>query len=140
MVAQNRRKSICGFSLLFLLVNRKILVECVDGKAAEGFKDLREQMIQDAKDANAFDLDTQYQLLLELGLEDEAAKAELAKMAGALEGVPLTIDDATFTYTKGQIYDSTGAAVEGATIDGLIGGVEDPRAKAAQELAALEQG
>ena len=111
-----------------------------DGKAAEGFKDLREQMIQDAKDANAFDLDTQYQLLLELGLEDEAAKAELAKMAGALEGVPLTIDDATFTYTEGQIKDSTGTAVEGATIDGLISGVEDPRAKAAQELAALEQG
>ena len=111
-----------------------------DGKAAEGFKDLREQMIQDAKDANAFDLDTQYQLLLELGLEDEAAKAELAKMAGALEGVPLTIDNETYTYTNGKIYDSNKKAIEGSTIDGLINGVQDPRAVAAEELAALEQG
>jgi hypothetical protein len=109
---------------------------------SDGFlsKDMREQLIADAEAAGEFDLETNYQLLLELGLDDAAAKAELKTMANSLTDMPMKINGETITQTAGVLYDSTGVAIEGGSTGGLIDGLEDPRVKAAQELSALEQG
>jgi FKBP-type peptidyl-prolyl cis-trans isomerase (trigger factor) len=77
-----------------------------DGKIGEDFKELREQMIKDAEEAGQFDLGTHYQMLLELGLEDEEAKAQLNAMAGQLEDVPFTLNGETVKDASGIIYDS----------------------------------
>ena len=111
-----------------------------DGKIGEDFKDLREEMIKTAKEAGEFDLDTNYQLLLELGLDDDEAKKQLKDMAGSLTNVPFVMNGQTVKDASGVIYDSTGVAIEGGTTGGLIDGLEDPKVKAAQDLSAIEQG
>jgi hypothetical protein len=103
-------------------------------------QDMREQLIADAEAAGEFDLETNYQLLLELGLDDAAAKAELKTMANSLTDMPMKINGETITQTAGVLYDSTGVAIEGGSTGGLIDGLEDPKVKAAQELSAIEQG
>jgi hypothetical protein len=109
---------------------------------SEGFlsKDMREQLIADAEAAGEFDLETNYQLLLELGLDDAAAKAELKTMANSLTDMPMKINGETITQTAGVLYDSTGVAIEGGSTGGLIDSLEDPKVKAAQDLSAIEQG
>jgi hypothetical protein len=103
-------------------------------------KDMREQLIADAEAAGEFDLETNYQLLLELGLDDAAAKAELKTMANSLTDMPMKINGETITQTAGVLYDSTGVAIEGGSTGGLIDSLVDPKVKAAQELSAIEQG
>lgn len=115
-----------------------------DGKVGEDFKELREQMIQDAKDAGKFDLDTNYQMLLELGLEDEEAKTQLNAMANSLEGVPFSLDGQSVVMTNGILYEATedgvSTGVKVGEIEGVVQGLTDPKTKAAQELSAIEQG
>ena len=111
-----------------------------EGEAGEDFAALRKDLIQNAMDAQEFDLDTNYQLLLDLGLNDAAAKEELKTMANSLKDVPLKINGETLTQAGDVLYNTSGAAIEGATTDGLIDGLEDPKTKAAQDLSALEQG
>jgi hypothetical protein len=102
-----------------------------DGKIGEDFADLRALMIEEAQEAGEFDLDTNYQLLLELGLDDDEAKAQLKGMASSLTDVPFIMNDQTVKDASGVIYDSTGVAIEGGTTGGLIDGLEDPKVKAA---------
>lgn len=94
-----------------------------DGKIGEDFKDLRADMIKAAQDAGEFDLGTNYQLLLELGLDDDEAKAQLKSMAGSLTDVPFVMDGETVKDASGVVYDSTGVAIEGGTTGGLIDGL-----------------
>ena len=103
-------------------------------------EDMRKQIIETAKAAGEFDLDTNYQLLLELGLDDKEAKDELKGMASSLTNVPFKLNGETIQRTGEVVYDSTGAAVENSSSSGLIDGLVDPKVKAAQELSALEQG
>jgi hypothetical protein len=58
-------------------------------------EDMRKQIIETAKAAGEFDLDTNYQLLLELGLEDKEAKEELKGMAESLTDVPFKLNGET---------------------------------------------
>lgn len=102
--------------------------------------DMRQKIIDDAKEAGKFDLDTNYQLLLELGLDDIAAKETLKSLAGSLTDVPLSLNNETVEHTGNIITNTTGVATEGGTVSGLIDGLENPKAKAAQELSALQQG
>lgn len=115
-----------------------------DGKIGEDFKELREQMIKDAEEAGQFDLGTHYQMLLELGLEDEEAKAQLTAMANSLEGVPFSLNGQSVVMANGILYEATengvSTGVEVGEIDGVVAGLEDPKTKAAQELSAIEQG
>ena len=102
--------------------------------------DMRQHLIDQAAESGEFDLDTNYQLLLELGLDDKEAKKELGIMAGSLTDMPVKVNGETLQQTSGVLYDSNEVAIEGATVGGLIDGLEDPKAKAAQELSAIQQG
>ena len=103
-----------------------------DGSLSTQFK---EQIKATAKETGYFDLDSTYQMLLEIGLDDEKAKEELKKLARSFEGMQVKLDDGSMD-TLGKDMKLTG---EGATIDSIIDGLGSDEVEAARKLDALQQ-
>ena len=97
--------------------------------------DFREELIAQAGKDGPFDLEMTYHALLELGLEDEAAKTELKNMINNVPDLAVKLNEDTVTASGGLLYDSTNTAIEGATVDGMVDGLEDPKV----QLANMEQ-
>lgn len=112
----------------------------MDGSLTEEFK----KTILDKVGKNGtFDLNLAYQLLLEVGLDDAAAKSELEKMSGSFENMNLTLNGQSLVKT-GEVIDGVSQwATEDGTYKGsLLGAVKaltDEKLKKAQELSALQQ-
>ena len=97
--------------------------------------DFREDLISQATKDNPFDWEMTYHALLELGLEDEDARTELKNMINSVPDLPVKLNEKTVIASGGLLYETTGEAMEGATVDGLVDGMEDPKV----QLANMEQ-
>lgn len=112
----------------------------MDGSLTEEFKKtILDRVGKDGK----FDLDLAYQLLLEVGLDDAAAKKELSKMAGSFEDMNLTLNGSALTKT-GQVINGVAewATEDGTfrgTLEGAVMALIDQKVAKAQELSALKQ-
>lgn len=101
---------------------------------------LRQQMLDNIKSMGVFDLDQAYQMLLEVGLDDEAAKAELNNMATSLVGMPVSANGEQLGKIGENLDIVTETGAKNGTVNGVVQGMQDPATAAAQELNSLEQG
>jgi hypothetical protein len=109
-------------------------------KEGEGLADwVKESIMQQFDAENPMDLQSTYELLLELGLDDEAAKEQLKELVKEMDGVEFTLDGQSVAEAGGIIGEGVYAGTSYSSIEGLIDGVTDKRVKLNQEKSALEQ-
>lgn len=87
----------------------------------------------------AIDFEAGYEMLLELGLDDTAAKKELKILAESLEDVDFSIGEESYQKTTDK-FEQSGQEIAKNIINAQIDAMEDPKVKRAQQAQAKEQG
>ena len=103
-----------------------------------------EQWVKDAimetvANSGELDLGATYELLLDLGLNDEQAKAQLEQLAGEMTDVAFTLNGETVKEAGAELGTTTYQGVNYAGVTALMDTVEDAKVVAAQKKAAYEQ-
>lgn len=121
------------------LMNQGIEIKSAltEGKTLEDW--VREAILEQIEQDGSMDLGATFALMLELGLDTETAKAELANMANSLTDVPFKINGQDVTESTSIVGAYTYGNVREGNMDALIDAVVDEHVNAVQRKAALEQ-
>ena len=105
-----------------------------------GLADWVEEAIKDSMEStNVFDIGATYQLLLELGLDDATARAQLDELANGMKDVEFTLNGQTVKKAGEELGNMSYDYTKYPTISGLMEAVGDPMVDAANKKAALDQ-
>ena len=88
---------------------------------------------------DTFDIAGTYELLLELGLDDKAAKAQLAQLATSFEDMRFTLNGQDVKAAGENLSTMTYNGTAYPTIEGLTDAYVDEKTKAAQLKSTIEQ-
>lgn len=125
-------------TLISQLTDQNYTVSDIITEDGSLMQEVREGLLQEFEET--FDLDDTYAFLLEVGLDDAQAKAELKTLASIFQGTKFNINDQDYEEAAGKLKKVGSDSLEEGSISGLIDGLENPKVKAAQKQAAIEQG
>ena len=100
---------------------------------------VKDALLKDAKEGGAFDLGGTYELLLELGLDDSQARAQIEEMAKGLTDVPFTINGQKVKAAGADLSEMSYNGIKYPSMAALMEAVSDAKVEAANRKAALDQ-
>ncbi len=100
---------------------------------------VKDALLKDAKEGGSFDLGGTYELLLELGLDDSQARAQIEEMAKGLTDVPFTINGQTVKAAGADLSEMSYNGIKYPSMAALMEAVSDAKVEAANRKAALDQ-
>ena len=100
---------------------------------------VKEAIIGDATANGSFDLGATYELLLELGLDDAEARAQLEELGNSLTDVPFTLNGEEVKAAGVDLGEMSYNGIKYPSMAALMEAVSDAKVEAANKKAALDQ-